>query len=80
MDVCPHPRSVFPTLRVCFRPSLLLLTAVSPLCVICACCVKVTPELVQSMRKYFAPFNAELQELLGRPLPENWSLPPDSGG
>eukprot|EP00903_Cladosiphon_okamuranus_P014094 g13100.t1 len=39
---------------------------------------QVTPELVQSMRDYFAPFNAELQELLGRPLPENWSLPPDS--
>eukprot|EP00752_Nemacystus_decipiens_P004330 g3955.t1 len=36
---------------------------------------QVTAELVQSMRKFFAPYNERLQMLLGRPLPENWSLP-----
>eukprot|EP00752_Nemacystus_decipiens_P013821 g12271.t1 len=36
---------------------------------------QVTPELLQSMRDFFAPHNAELAELLGRPLPGEWSLP-----
>lgn len=35
--------------------------------------IQVTPSLVLSMRKFFAPHNARLEELLGRPLPENWS-------
>ena len=39
------------------------------------CFLQVTDELVKSMRHFFAPYNAELQELLGRPLPESWSLP-----
>ncbi|CBJ27658.1 expressed unknown protein [Ectocarpus siliculosus] len=34
---------------------------------------QVTPELLQSMRDFFASHNAELEELLGRPLPDNWS-------
>eukprot|EP00903_Cladosiphon_okamuranus_P015279 g14119.t1 len=32
-----------------------------------------TPELMQSMRDFFAPHNAQLAELLGRPLPDEWS-------
>ena len=36
---------------------------------------QVTPEIVQSMRDFFAPHNAKLEELLGRPVPENWSTP-----
>ncbi|CAM9312319.1 unnamed protein product [Ectocarpus fasciculatus] len=34
---------------------------------------QVTPEILQSMRDFFAPFNTQLEELLGRPLPDNWS-------
>ncbi|CAM9176068.1 unnamed protein product [Ectocarpus sp. 12 AP-2014] len=34
---------------------------------------QVTPEILRSMREFFAPFNTQLEELLGRPLPDNWS-------
>ncbi|CAN0521333.1 unnamed protein product [Ectocarpus sp. 12 AP-2014] len=34
---------------------------------------QVTQEILQSMREFFAPFNSQLEELLGRPLPDNWS-------
>ena len=38
-----------------------------------ALCNKVTPELVQELRDFFAPHNSQLEEILGRPLPESWS-------
>ncbi len=42
---------------------------------VCPSSCQVTPELVQYMRDYFAPHNAKLEELLGRPVPESWSTP-----
>ncbi|CAN0267062.1 unnamed protein product [Laminaria digitata] len=36
----------------------------------------VTPEILESLREFFAPHNARLQELLGRPLPDGWTTSP----
>lgn len=85
MSVGRHPRFVSTTVVygscACFVFINSLLFACRSLRCVLLLLLQVTPELVQSMREYFASFNAELQELLGRPLPENWSLPsgPSSG-
>ena len=61
------------TAGLCYSFLLLLAVSFAPSC--CSLCLEVTPELEQEMRDYYEPHNLKLQELLGRPLPPNWSLP-----
>ena len=35
---------------------------------------QVTPEVVQSMREFFGPYNKALEDLLERPLPAAWHV------